>query len=180
MRIWTCARDTKNSETTTSTDAWCVVRVEAELLAKVNIYQRQSSGKDIAQKTSLFLSCTNISFNVYFTESPWVLGENGETCNTVCSKTGRFCNQDEQSKITTGELLINAMLQAGHTCSGAKAIGGHRDYPGTPFSTGLERGRQDDCYYLTDGATSSCTGNDFVYHRALCYCYKRWQVHYYA
>ena len=72
------------------------------------------------------------------------------------------------------------MLQAGHTCGGAKPIGGHRDYPGTPFSTGLEGGRQDDCYYLTDGATSSCNANAFGHHRALCNCYNRSRAKYYA
>jgi len=95
--------------------------------------------------------------------SNWILGAVGETCDTACQRTGGVCNPVEQSKLTSGTLLEKAMLEAGYTCM---AIGGHRDYAGTPFSTG----RLDDCYYMSSGGESVCTGNRYQHHRALCYC----------
>ena len=99
----------------------------------------------------------------FFSERNWILGENGETCQSVCNKTGRICNQVEQSKLTSAELLEKAMLKAGHTCN---SIGGHREYDGTPYVSSAN----DACTYLTNGTTSVCDGNRYGHHRALCYC----------
>ena len=103
--------------------------------------------------------------NRAFPERNWILGENGETCQSVCNKTGRTCNQIEQSKITTSELLKKAMLKAGHICSFHPAAE-HRDYPGTPFISS----KNNVCTYLTNGSTSVCDSNSYGHHRALCYC----------
>ena len=100
---------------------------------------------------------------MFFSERNWILGENGETCQSVCNKTGRICNQAEQSKLTSPELLAKAMLEAGHTCS---IIKDHRDYAGTPFYSSSSDG----CVYLTPGATSVCDSISYGHHRALCYC----------
>ena len=102
-------------------------------------------------------------FNCAFPERNWILGENGETCQAVCNQTGRTCNQVEQSKITSSDLLKKAMLKAGHTCS---SISEDRAYPGTPYTNS----RNNVCTYLTNGATSVCDGNSYKHHRALCYC----------
>jgi len=94
------------------------------------------------------------------TPTNWILGEPGETCNSVCGKSNRVCNPDEQSKITSEDLIKKAMLNLGKSCN--KVV--HRDYPGTPFLGGQ------DCVYLTKGGNSVCDENKFAWHRALCYC----------
>ena len=81
---------------------------------------------------------------------------------SICNQIGRTCNQIEQSKITTAELLKTAMLKAGHNCT---SISEHRAYPGTPYTNT----RNGVCTYLTKGATSVCDSNSYAHHRPLCY-----------
>ena len=94
---------------------------------------------------------------------PWILGESAETCNQVCSKTGRYCNAEKQSALISDQLVAEKMAEAGYTCKG---FHGARGYPGTPFSTG----RKDDCGPLIPGSKAVCDGNRDPGHRALCYC----------
>ena len=93
----------------------------------------------------------------------WTKGDAGSPCETVCGASGKHCNSDKQSLITTNELVSLAFLEAGYLC---KATGGARGYEGTPFS----KYTQGDCYHITDGSKSSCTGNKYPNHSPLCYC----------
>ena len=94
---------------------------------------------------------------------PWILGESGETCNQVCSKVGRYCNDEKQSAIISNQLVAEKMAEAGYKCKG---FHGARGYPGTPFSTG----RKDDCAPLIPGSKAVCDRNIDRKHRPLCYC----------
>ena len=91
-------------------------------------------------------------------------GGAGQTCNDVCGALAKTCNSEKQSTLTTNELVSNAFLEAGYSC---KSFRGHRDYAGTPYSTGR---LADDCSPITPGAKSICTGNKYTNHYALCYC----------
>ena len=92
-----------------------------------------------------------------------MLGESGSKCNSVCAKVGGTCNSAEQSKLTSKALMEDAMLKAtGKPCR----VVDFRGYPGAPFY----RPGAKDCFYLTNGATSVCDGNDYGGHSPLCYC----------
>ena len=69
-----------------------------------------------------------ISFNI---DSNWIIGDMGETCQTVCLKNFKICDADEQSKITNETLFKAAMLDAGHhnVCTNHT----QRKYYGVPF-----------------------------------------------
>jgi len=97
--------------------------------------------------------------------SHWVVGKTGQACNSVCSETGRTCNPGEMSKITSGALIIEAVKQAGLTCS---RVSGHRSYAGSP----IYRHGPKDCWYFTPGGGSAvCTKPNFpTNNAALCYC----------
>merc|ERR1712179_420155 len=96
-------------------------------------------------------------------DSNWIIGNKNESCESVCAKTERVCNSDEQSKITTEDLFEDAMKKAGHR-SCQKFI--HRDYSGVPLIA--DNGKT--CVYLTSGAKSVCHDVKFAPHRPLCYC----------
>jgi len=83
--------------------------------------------------------------------------------DTVCQIAGGVCNQVEQSKLTSAELLEKAMLSAGYSCS---HWAGNRGYAGTPFADS----RQGNCVWLSSGAKSVCNGNHYSHHQPLCYC----------
>ena len=97
--------------------------------------------------------------------SHWVVGKTGQACNSVCAETGRTCNPGEMSKITSGALIIEAVKQAGLTCS---RVSGHRSYAGSP----IYRHGPKDCWYFTPGGGSAvCTKPNFpTNNAALCYC----------
>jgi len=95
--------------------------------------------------------------------APWVKGGNGQSCDTVCSAIGKYCDAAKQSTLTTNELVRDAFAAAGYTCKG---FHGARGYAGSPFSTG----RNEDCAPIIPGKTSSCTDNAASNHAALCYC----------
>ena len=102
------------------------------------------------------------SFLYLFIETNWVISEKGANCNDICAKSGRTCNAVEQSKLTTKELMEDAMVKAGQPC---KVIDS-RGYAGSPFF----RPSAKDCFFLTPGSTSICDGNKNRGHNPLCYC----------
>merc|ERR1712232_1540090 len=83
----------------------------------------------------------------------WVLGHEGQDCNTVCEDRGGRCSAAEQSKITSDHLMSSTVKGLGLTC---RRVIGHKSYAGAPFV-----GPRDDCYFLTPGKASTCSGNDF-------------------
>ena len=86
------------------------------------------------------------------------------TCDNVCAESGRVCNSAQQSSLTSNTLVAAAFLEAGYTC---KSFLTARSYPGTPFC--METAN-DLCAPMSSGSTSSCTGNKYSGHAALCYC----------
>ena len=104
-------------------------------------------------------------FTFSFTATNWILGGMGETCKTVCGKSNRVCNPDEQSKITNEHLVKSAMLKAGQSCEKFLVVEGPPEVPKTPS---FWRGR-DICFYLPKGARSACDGDAYVV-SFLCYC----------
>ena len=106
---------------------------------------------------------TNLThFCHLFIETNWVVSENGANCNDVCARSGRTCNAAEQSKLTTKELMEDAMVKAGQPCTVTK----NRGYAGSPFF----RPKAGDCFFLTPGSTSICDDNLHIFHDPLCYC----------
>ena len=91
-------------------------------------------------------------------------GGDGKPCKEVCAALGRTCNSDQQSTLTTNDLVGNAFLKAGYSC---RSFHMEANYAGAPFSTGRNN---DDCAPITAGSRSSCTGNLYPHHSALCYC----------
>ena len=95
-------------------------------------------------------------------------GGKRQVCRDVCSGLNVVghsvynCNSEKQSTITTMRLVYNAFLDAGYTCPRTST---HHKYAGTPGE------HQGDCFWLTSGATSSCTANAHG-HSPLCYCDK--------
>ena len=100
-------------------------------------------------------------FTFSFRLTSWRLGEKGETCNIVCGKRGRYCRPNEQSKITSEQLVRDAMYKDVKSC---KIVVGPRDFPGTPFFI------EDICVYLTKGARVVCDENKNYLYRPLCHC----------
>ena len=88
----------------------------------------------------------------------------GKTCKETCSKSGRVCNSDVQSHLTTNELVREKMALAGHICQG---FHDSRDYPGAPFATERD---DNDCAPMKSGKRSICYGVQFPNIRPLCYC----------
>lgn len=117
----------------------------------------------VLTKSYLFLSYTTKSKRFLFKDSKWILGGKGERCDKVCAKRNLVCNPDEQSKLTSKDLVRNAMKKAGEHC---KRVAGPRDYAGTPFFS------DETCVYLTKGSKSVCTDFTHKHHSALCYCGK--------
>jgi len=94
----------------------------------------------------------------------WVKGANGKNCNEVCSGAGGSCDSAMQSSLTTDDKVKDAFASVGYTCKGFHPA---ENYDGAPFSTG----REDDCAPIkAGGRASSCTGNIYGHHAALCYC----------
>lgn len=96
--------------------------------------------------------------------SNWKLGNEGETCNDVCSKMGRICNMERQSLLNTNDLVQQKMLEAGHTCKGFREPS---NIAGAPFSTNQIA---NDCTPIEKGTVSQCDTNEYMENRALCYC----------
>jgi len=95
--------------------------------------------------------------------SNWILGGPGETCDTVCQRIGSVCNPVEQSKITSDELLVSALAEAGYNCTD---VADSRSYAGSPFVSQLTNS----CTHMIPGGTSVCDGNLYSHHSPLCYC----------
>ena len=91
-----------------------------------------------------------------------MISEKGANCNDVCAKSGRTCNAAEQSKLTTKELMEDAMVKAGQPCD----VNNSDHIAGSPFF----RPSANDCYFLSPGHTSVCDGNKNSGHNPLCYC----------
>jgi len=103
--------------------------------------------------------------NVFGQEAGWYEGEMGGTCDAKCTSVGLKCNAEEQSTITSCELMKDAFAKAGFEC---KSCPSSRDYAGSPFRGST----QNDCYFLTPGAKSVCDANQIDGHAPLCYCEK--------
>ena len=101
----------------------------------------------------------------FYTDSNWIIGNEGEPCNSVCAKTNRSCSSLQQSKMTTKDLFEDALKEAGHQ-SCQKFV--HRPYSGAP----LMANDGTTCVYLTPGAKSVCHEVKYPDHRPLCYCGK--------
>jgi hypothetical protein len=94
----------------------------------------------------------------------WIKGDNGLTCDQVCSAEGLTCNSEGMDILTTNEAVAAAFLSVGHKC---KSFHVARGYPGAPFSKNTAR---DDCAPLLKGSKSVCNGNKYGHHSALCWC----------
>ena len=101
----------------------------------------------------------------FYTVSNWIIGNKNEACQSVCAKTGRVCNSQEQSKITTKDLFEDAMKKAGHR-SCQKFV--QRDYSGVPLIANDGK----TCVYLNWGAKSVCDDVKYDDHSPICYCGK--------
>lgn len=95
----------------------------------------------------------------------WTKGEIEESCTTVCDAAGGTCNTTQAEKMNTYDKLERAFQYAGYQCNGAH---GHRDYAGTPFSTGRN---PDDCAPVSSvtAAVQDCDA-DPNHHSRLCCC----------
>jgi len=103
--------------------------------------------------------------NVFGQETGWYQGNAGGTCDAKCTSVGLKCNAEEQSTLTTCELVTDAFAKAGFECNGCP---GSRDYNGSPF---LQNGKN--CYFFTPGDKKSvCNANGANNHAPLCYCEK--------
>lgn len=101
----------------------------------------------------------------FYVGANWILAEKIESCKAVCEKSKSICNSLEQSKITTEELLKDAMAKAGHqNCTKFN----HRAYSGTPLLS--SDGILSVCVYLTEGSQSGCGQPLNSNQRPLCYC----------
>jgi hypothetical protein len=101
-------------------------------------------------------------------EGTWFKGENGESCDAVCSKVGRSCDSAAQTALNTNDLVAAAFKEAGYEC---KSFHGPRDYSGTPFSTARAG---DDCAPFISGSSkqSTCAEAGPGHHSAICRCTK--------
>jgi len=97
------------------------------------------------------------------TGAKWILGNVGETCNTVCEKENRFCNWQAQSALNYIKIFQGALLRAGYYgCRRFRQAG----YFGAP------------CYDTADGTCvlqhpsylSVCDRVTLNTTRSLCYC----------
>ncbi len=100
----------------------------------------------------------------------WVLGQTGDVCNDVCAAHGLSCSSADQTLLTSCELMLDAMRQAGETCTCETTPGyEYKDYAGTPYVW-----NGDKCVHFTPDSseTSSCDANLYPNSiRPLCHCY---------
>lgn len=95
-------------------------------------------------------------------QSPWTLGQPNASCAATCAATGRTCDAEMQSQITSHDIMAERMHELGREC----VAGGHRSYAGAPFY----RSEQNDCFHLTPGSSSTCGEILHPNHEPLCYC----------
>ena len=102
-------------------------------------------------------SCSPIGFG-------WTKGETYKSCTTTCNAVGGTCDTTQAAKMSTYDKLRRAFQYAGYQCRGAH---GHRNYAGTPFSTG----RNDDCAPVSSVTPEvrDCDA-DPNHHARLCCC----------
>ena len=124
--------------------------------------------------------------SLFLTDSGWILGDRGDTCDSICGKLGRSCDSAKIRSIINAEDLKSAMSKAGRTClrtyyPGEKALYGLTNpwpykwtYRGTPGTDG-----NGNCVYLLfnyDNNNDACERNDYKSswrgHYPLCYCSK--------
>jgi len=104
-------------------------------------------------------------------ESTWIIGDEGESCNSVCRKNLKICNRDEQSRINSEEDFRDVLSKAGYptakdTCSKRVVF---RRFSGSPCLA--EGGKT--CVLLPPGANSGCDTPKHDSHRPLCSCLAR-------
>ena len=97
----------------------------------------------------------------------WVWGQAKQTCDQACAARKQVCYSYMQSTINSLMKFQAALKEAGGSCKSGQDGKSHRDYAGAPFTNSKDKNK---CYFLTPGATSSCTANDHANHRPLCYC----------
>jgi hypothetical protein len=107
-------------------------------------------------------------------ESEWILGDEGEACNSVCARNSKSCNADQQSLVTSEELFKEKLSMAGYESGEVLNEAGDkrcqdvtfRRYAGAPF---VANGGKT-CVFLTPGRKSVCKRPWVRSHRPLCYC----------
>ena len=105
-----------------------------------------------------------MDFNLKFVETGnWVLGESMASCEITCAQSGRTCNAEEQSMITTNELIAQKMEVAGSSCEGFNKKVSSAARPFRNEETG-------ECAPVEVGSKSDCSETPYPKHRALCYC----------
>jgi len=121
-------------------------------------------------KIILLIAVSALLSEVASLDSRWFIGDEGESCNSVCRKNSRICNRHEQSRIKTGELFVDALFKAGYpmakdTCKNVKP----RKFSGSPCLA--EGGKT--CVVLPPSAKSGCDRPMHHDHRPLCSCLAR-------
>ena len=146
------------------------VSTENELVLEVDCVASNVFGVRIVQKYWDSMNLNEVE--VYGTAArsyKWVLGQTGDICDNVCAAHGLSCSSADQTLLTSCELMLDAMRQAGETCTCETTPGyEHKDYAGSPY---VKDG--DKCIHFTptSSATSSCTANLYGHHQPLCHCY---------
>jgi len=107
-------------------------------------------------------------------ESAWILGDEGEACNSVCARNSKSCNADHQSLVTSEVLFKEKLSMAGYESGEVLNEAGDkrcqyvtsRRYAGAPFVA--DGGKT--CVFLTPGRKSVCKRPWVRSHKPLCYC----------
>ena len=105
----------------------------------------------------------------------WVLGENAETCTTVCSKRSRTCNAQGHAAITSADRMRSALFDAGVVYTDA-CRSGYRPLTtdATPFIADGFVTSSGSCLFNPDGVAVGCDvpapPSTITNRRRLCCC----------